>query len=293
MYYRRKVLLALVEAFGCRLGRTDCEKLLFLFCQTAQKNYYDFFPYQYGGFSFVSYHDKSILTRDGYLETGEDFSLATNESYLTQLKPIDQQALLTLARNTKERGKALIKKIYREYPYFAYKSKITTRMLSSDELAWINNLHWNFDNASCLFTLGYEGLSIDAFLNKLIANNIHALVDVRNNPFSMKFGFSNPRFQDYVERAGIKYYHIPQLGIPSELRKGLGIANTHTRLFTYYEKNILPHNLIYIEKIKHLIQEHSRIALTCFEADSQSCHRHKVTNYLEKQGFDVKILHIS
>jgi hypothetical protein len=45
MFYRRKILLALLEAFGGSLKRTDCQKLLFLFCQRRGKNYYDFFPY--------------------------------------------------------------------------------------------------------------------------------------------------------------------------------------------------------------------------------------------------------
>ncbi len=292
MYYRRKVLLALLEVFGGRLGKTDCEKLLFLFCQTTKRNYYDFFPYQYGGFSFVSYFDKNILTKNSFLENSEDFVLATKESFLSQLKHEDKIALLSLALDTKERGDSLIRKVYREYPFFALRSKIAARLLSQEEINWARNLYGNLDSTPCLFTLGYEGISIDAFLNKLIENNIHALVDVRNNPFSMKYGFSNPGFQGYVEKSGIKYFHIPQLGIPSELRKGLGTTKSHTDLFGYYQNNILPNNLAYIEKIEQIVQEYSRVALTCFESDHQFCHRHKITNYLEEQNFDVRISHI-
>jgi hypothetical protein len=293
MYYRRKVLLALLEAFGGRLGKTDCEKLLFLFCQTTKRNYYDFFPYQYGGFSFVSYFDKNILARDGFLENSDDFVLATNESFLSQLKREDRIALVSLGTETKERGNVLVQKIYREYPFFALRSKIAINLLSPEEIKWAKSLYWNLDNSPCLFTLGYEGLSIDSFLNKLISNNIHVLIDVRNNPFSMKYGFSNPGFKGYIEKTGIKYYHIPQLGIPSELRKSLGTPKSYTDLFIHYQKNILPENLAYVEIIKQLIQEHSRVALTCFEADYQSCHRHKITDHLEEQGFNIKISHIN
>jgi hypothetical protein len=293
MYYRRKVLLALLEAFGGRLGKTDCEKLLFLFCQTFQRNYYDFFPYQFGGFSLVSYYDKNVLANNGFLNDEDDFVLATEESFLAQLKPEDKKALGILVNQTLERGDALIKKIYLEYPYFALKSRIATRLLDTEEKKWISTF-WNLDNRPCLFTLGYEGLTIDAFLNKLIANNIHALVDVRNNPFSMKYGFSQPGFRNHVERAGVHYDHIPQLGIPSELRKGLGTKATYASLFTYYEKNILPENLSYIEKIKQIIQDYSRVALTCFESDYHFCHRHKITEYLHKlQRFDIKISHLN
>ena len=58
MYYRRKILLALIEVFGGSLPNTDCEKLLFTFCQQTGKNHYDFFPYKFGPFSFLSYYDK-------------------------------------------------------------------------------------------------------------------------------------------------------------------------------------------------------------------------------------------
>jgi uncharacterized protein (DUF488 family) len=46
MYYRRKILLALIEVFGGSLKSTDCEKLLFNFCQQREKNHYDFFPHK-------------------------------------------------------------------------------------------------------------------------------------------------------------------------------------------------------------------------------------------------------
>ncbi len=293
MYYRRKVLLALAEAFGGRLGKTDCEKLLFLFCQTTQRNYYDFFPYQFGGFSLVSYYDKSVLANSGFLNDEDDFTLATEESFLAQLKPEDENALGVLVNQTPERGDALIRKIYLEYPYFALKSRIVSRLLDKEEKKWVSTF-WNLDNHPCLFTLGYEGLTIDSFINKLIANNIQAVIDVRNNPFSMKYGFSRPGFQNYVERAGINYYHFPELGIPSKLRKGLRTTEAYDELFTYYERNILPHNLFFIESIKNLIQEHSRVVLTCFEADYQSCHRHKITDRLTTEpGFNVKISHLN
>ena len=283
----------MLEAFGGRLGKTDCEKLLFLFCNITQRDYYDFFPYHYGAFSLVSYYDKNFLTRTGFLEDSEDFSLARNESFISQLKCDDKRALLAFVTEVKVRGNALIKKVYQEYPYFALKSKITSRVLNPDQLRLSKNLHWNFDNTPCLFTLGYEGLSIDAYLNKLIANNIHVLVDVRNNPFSMKYGFSNPRFRNYIANIGIKYHHFPQLGIPSKLRKGLGTTQSYTSLFTFYEREILPQNIVYLEKIKQFVQEQSRVALTCFEADYHFCHRQKIVQYLEKsQGFDGRILHL-
>ncbi|MEZ0396493.1 MAG: DUF488 family protein [Anaerolineales bacterium] len=291
MFYRQKILLALIETFGGRLKRTDCEKLLFLFCQNTGQNYYDFFPYRYGGFSLISYHDKNVLTKNGWLGEDDDFVLVKSDSMLPQLRPGDRQALTALQREVTTLGDELIRKAYLQYPYFACKSEIVSRVLATCEVEEIRR-SWTFDTTPCLFTIGYEGLSIDAFLNKLIANNIQALVDVRNNPFSMKFGFSNPQFQKYVERVGLCYYHLPELGIPSALRKGLDGPDAYRRLFAYYEAHILPHHTVSLKRLQHLLQEHGRIALTCFEANPTSCHRHKITSHLADGGLATPIIHL-
>ncbi len=57
MYYRRKLELALIQAFGGELSKTDFQKLLFLLTQKQEKPDYDFVPYKYGCFLF-----KRLLT---------------------------------------------------------------------------------------------------------------------------------------------------------------------------------------------------------------------------------------
>src|SRR3990172_11049499 len=96
MYYRRKLLLALLEVFGGSLKRTDCEKLLFNFCQTTGKNHYDFFPYHYGPFSFLAYYDKRRLTELGLLKDDLSFELRTARSYLKEVTSADKAHLLQL-----------------------------------------------------------------------------------------------------------------------------------------------------------------------------------------------------
>lgn len=44
-----------------------------------------------------------------------------------------------------------------------------------------------------LFTFGYEGLDIDAFVDRALAAGVRTIVDVRELPLSRKKGFSkNP-----------------------------------------------------------------------------------------------------
>jgi uncharacterized protein (DUF488 family) len=293
MYYRRKVLLALLEVYGGSLKRTDCEKILFNFCQITGKNYYDFFPYKYGPFSFMSYFDKRRITELGLLRQSDDFQLDTDHSYLNELEPTDKKALMNLEASIGDlRGDKLVKRTYREFPQFAARSKIVERLFDTDELKQLQ-FAWNTDTKPILFTLGYEGLTIDAFLNKLISNNILAVVDVRNNPQSMKYGFSKKSFKQYIESAGMKYIHIPELGIPPSMRKGLGTSVSHESLFRKYENELLPDHEEAQNRLLSLIAEYSRIALVCFEADHHFCHRNTLVKYLQKrQPLANPVLHL-
>jgi uncharacterized protein (DUF488 family) len=293
MYYRRKILLALLEVYGGSLKRTDCEKLLFNFCQTTGKNYYDFFPYKFGPFSFISYFDKRRLNELGLLKQTDDFQLNTDHSYLNDLELADKKALLNLKTSIGNlRGYKLVNKTYREFPQFSARSKIVDRYFTAEELKQIQ-LAWNTDTKPIVFTIGYEGLTIDAFLNKLIANNITMVVDVRNNPQSMKYGFSKKSFKQYIESAGMKYIHIPELGIPSSMRRGLGTSVSHESLFRKYETELLPNHEEAQKQLLNLIEEYSRIVLVCFEADYHCCHRNTLVEHLNNnKPLPSPILHL-
>jgi uncharacterized protein (DUF488 family) len=293
MYYRRKVLLALIEVFGGSLKSTDCEKFLFNYCQQTGKNHYDFFPYQYGPFSFMSYYDKRRLVELGLLKPADDFQLNTKHSYLNDLTPADKTALLKFKLTIGGlRGDKLVKKTYREFPHFSARSKIAERLFDTDELKQLQ-FEWNRDTKPGIFTIGYEGLTIDAFLNKLISNNITIVVDVRNNPQSMKYGFSKKSFKQFVESAGMKYIHIPELGIPYAMRKGLGENVSHTTLFEEYESELLPQNEVQMKQLIDLTNQNERIALVCFEADHHFCHRHTLVKHLQKnKSFKRAVIHL-
>jgi uncharacterized protein (DUF488 family) len=281
MYYRRKILLALIEIFGGNLHNTDCEKLLFNFCKVTGKNYYDFFPHRFGPFSIVSYYDKQRLTELGLLKHTQSFSLNTNHSYFKDLRPSDQKAMLAL-KASNVRGSKLIKKIYRENPQFTSRSEILEQRFDSEEIKHLK-FAWNTDKSPMIFTIGYEGETIDSFLYKLISNNVTAVIDIRNNPLSMKFGFSKKSFKDYVEKTGMKYFHIPELGIPSAMRKGLGQKISYKRLFENYENRLLPELNEAKDYLLKLINKYSRVALVCFEADHHYCHRSILLQYLKKK----------
>jgi hypothetical protein len=173
MFYRRKILLALIEAFGGVLSKTDCQKLTFLFCKRRGKNYYDFFPHKYGNFSLILTQDKNRLADLGFLTSHSDFQLKGDQSFLNQLEVKDRTILCDLVAEIGDvRGEQLIHKTYLEAPHYASRSQIVQRVLNNMEYEQIH-CTWSNETTPCLFTIGYEGLSIDAYLDLLIANNIY------------------------------------------------------------------------------------------------------------------------
>jgi uncharacterized protein (DUF488 family) len=138
-------------------------------------------------------------------------------------------------------------------------------------------------NSITIYTLGYEGLQIDEYIQKLKDEKIKILIDVRKNPISRKNGFSKTKFSKILKENGIEYFHFPKLGIESSLRKSLNIKNpeTYKELFHYYDNVIIPSAKDSINSIETLAKENNKIALTCFENNSYYCHRSRITNRIK------------
>lgn len=72
--------------------------------------------------------------------------------------------------------------------------------------------------ADRIFTFGYEGLSVDAFVQRLKTTGIETVVDVRANPLSRKPGFSKRALAAALSPASIAYIHLPAMGCPKPVR---------------------------------------------------------------------------
>ena len=268
-YKRQQFLLAFIRQINTRLSLTDLQKLVFLYTQKTQAAFYDFIPYKYGPYSFQLAEDIEILNRDGYIDA--DLCPVGNFNSV-RMFPIDDS-----------RGRALRRKAYREYPYYSINSEIKEDLFNRDELAiFAKEAEKYKNNQEMLFTIGYEGKTLEKFVNTLIQNDVHLLCDVRKNPLSRKFGFSKNRLQHILGQIGIEYRHIPELGIESEKRADLNTVEDYERLFADYEKT-LPNRSIWLEELYNLLCTHNRIALMCYEKEPWMCHRHVVRDYLVKK----------
>lgn len=66
------------------------------------------------------------------------------------------------------------------------------------------------------------------------------LCDVRRNPWSRKYGFSKSTLSNACEGVGIRYEHLPELGIVSDARRNLETQADYDALFAHYERYDLP-----------------------------------------------------
>ena len=274
MFYRRKIILALLQLFDGQLEKIRLQKLLFLLAERQEKSDYNFIPYRFGCYSFSVNADLSTMVTKGFLGADEKhFDKIDNADYIKQLKPDDQKLLLELKNNYgKLSTNALIKHTYLNYPFYAIKSEVAKDILSTSEMQKVNDAMPKCDT-TILFTIGYEGISLEEYLVRLLKNGVKVLVDVRNNPLSMKFGFSKSQLIKYCESIGIQYLHFPELGIQSELRQELNSQSDYDKLFSAYRKITLSKTSNTQIAILNLLKQNKRIALTCFEANICQCHR--------------------
>lgn len=282
LFQRQKLLLSLVEAAGGSLSATDLQKLLFLYTKLEDEASFKFVPYRFGCFSFQSYADRNALIKKGLLLKHENnhwevTSLA--KPYLP--KELVYHASLFLKHAVPERGKELVRRVYREAPLFATRSEIIEDIFPSaaEREKLLSGVRP--PTGQSLFTIGYEGDSIDGYLLRLIKSNVKLLCDVRRNPLSRKTGFSKNQLATYCSRVGIQYLHFPELGIPGHRRRKLNSQADYDALFAEYETEDLPQQGGAIDKLLRLLDEHQRIALTCFELEPHCCHRHCVSGAME------------
>lgn len=260
--------------FGGELDKVSLQKLLFLFTRKQELSSFHFIPYKFGCYSFQANADLGTMSKYNQVEERDSSWIKIDETdYFKELKNTDQLLVQGLFNDYKEFCKDdLIRLTYLNFPYYAINSTIVTSVLNKHELAKVD-LQRVHKTETVLFTIGYEGVSLEEYINKLIANDVRVLCDVRKNPLSMKFGFSKGQLQKACVGVGIEYVHIPEVGIESDKRRELNSQADYDSLFVYYRASVLKNEVLKQNEILTLLETKGRIALTCFEANVCHCHR--------------------
>lgn len=280
MFYRRKVMLALLQNLKNNVPDKKFQRSLFLYTKEQErenlKPSYFFVP---GVISFQANADRSTMVKYGLLSESRDFweKLDLND-YASQLKKEEQEVLENFLRKYSSfSNNKLLKYIEKEYPYYSRDSKFK-----------------QVNRTKKLFTIGYEGISLEEYLNKLLENEVSLLVDVRKNAFSMKYGFSKNQLRYALHKMGIKYIQISELGIDSFKRKNLNSKRSYEKLFEEYEERIRKSNMKELSLIREKLESLRSVALTCFEKDSNYCHRSRIAKVLNEENpdFDKYVFHL-
>lgn len=123
-----------------------------------------------------------------------------------------------------------------------------------------------------IFTIGYEGATMDEFLSALRAAGVERVIDVRALPLSRRPGFSKTPLRGALEEAGIEYVHLKALGTPSDGRSAAR-AGRHEEMARIYAGQLeLPEAIAQGAEMLELAREKPS-ALLCFEREPAHCHR--------------------
>ncbi len=281
-------ILALLGSDPDGFKPIEIHKLMFVFSMEEESTpSYVFMPFTFGGYSFNLSRDiheladrhliceKVVSGQRRWLltETGRVQAFASRRA---------SSGIVAFRRRYKLRGDELTADTYRRYPYWAIKSTIAESILANDEKALraIDNAR---PKTSVSFaTIGYEGKVVEEYFNVLLKNGITCLCDVRRNPISRKYGFSKSTLEKACRGVGVKYIHLPQLGIPSHERERLDCQADYDALFARYRETTLVQERDMVAALANRVLQGERIALTCFERNPAQCHRTQVADAIAR-----------
>lgn len=141
-----------------------------------------------------------------------------------------------------------------------------------------------------LFTIGYEGKTVEKLLSALVYWEISVLIDVRHTAWSRKPGFSKSQLSMALENAGVQYVHLPQFGSPPQLRQRLYESEDWDKFAEVY--------CAYLASLDGAVEkalspyQGKKVCFLCMEADAKRCHRSILAEELRKREIVFPPIHI-
>ena len=275
MLHRQRVILEFLRVAGRPVTHIELTKWSFILRHETESAggsaFYDFLPYKYGPFSFSLYQELGKLSSTSYVV--DDGKVVRLGDAAPEAQGLSRQVGVDVERVVRRVGKhgrnRLIDYVYSNYPSYTCNSEL-------------KQLAKRPDTQPKVYTAGYEGRSVDAFLNMLVENGIERLVDVRMNPIARRYGFHKSTLCRLCGKLGIEYRHVPELGIRSEKRQSLDTADDYAALFDDYEQTTLREEPDSIRLVESLVTERPSV-LVCMEADHTCCHRYRLAKKIAKR----------
>ncbi|GIF49295.1 uncharacterized protein DUF488 [Asanoa ferruginea] len=125
--------------------------------------------------------------------------------------------------------------------------------------------------------IGYEGLTLAEFLDRLASLHVSRVVDVRFAARSRKRDFNKKALAAALASAGLGYTHLPALGNPPSNRPGFHGSPADVAAARAVYASLMPPDAL--SALASLARQ-KRVALLCFEADQAHCHRDVILSAL-------------
>lgn len=143
-----------------------------------------------------------------------------------------------------------------------------------------------------IFTIGYAGTSIAAFIRTLRQAGIALVLDIRAAPVSRKKGFSKHQLAAHLSEAGIGYRHLRGLGTPKRGRDAAKAGDLASFERIFLEHMGEPEALLDLGEAVGLAAAQP-VCLLCLEREPEHCHRLIVANRMvEQTHLDIRHLFV-
>ena len=134
-----------------------------------------------------------------------------------------------------------------------------------------------------LYTLGYQGVDVDTYVQKLKAAGVGIVADVRETPWSHKRGFCKNALSSELSRAGIEYVHVRSAGNPKENRRTAPDLAECLRRYKHYLTENPAGVSDLVDVVRTAAARNRTVCLTCFEKDVRDCHRSILVNAIRRR----------
>lgn len=142
-----------------------------------------------------------------------------------------------------------------------------------------------------IFTIGYEGVAIGPFLDKLANTGVSHVIDIRDVPASRKRGFSKNILSTTLAERGIAYTHLRPLGDPKPGREAMRRGDHEAFLSIYMNHVNQPSAHIALMDAIAIATKNPSVLL-CYETDHEHCHRNIVADMMKELAL-FSIHHLS
>src|SRR3954466_11530481 len=138
-----------------------------------------------------------------------------------------------------------------------------------------------------LFTIGYEGKTMDEFLAEVAAAGVERVIDVRAVAASRRPGFSKTALANALRERGVDYLHLRPLGTPAAGREAARKGRTAEMRLIYAGQLETNQDALAMEQALAAAAE-KKTALLCYEKAAPVCHRAMLAERMvARDGFEV------